>query len=40
MAASKKSVGSGKSPKPSPKADSKVAATKITPTKMHTTVVL
>jgi len=40
MAVSKKSVGSGKTPKQSPKpANTKVAATKITPAKMHTTAI-
>jgi len=40
MAVTKKTVASSKSPKPSPKAGAKKAsATKITPTKMHTTVV-
>jgi len=38
MAATKKSVKSGKSPKPSKKAGSpKVAATKVTTSKLHTT---
>ncbi len=38
MAVTKKTVGSGKSPKPAAKpGGKKVAATKVTPAKMHTT---
>ena len=41
MAVTKKTVGTGKSPKPATKSGStKVAATKITTAKIHTTVVV
>ena len=41
MAVVKKTVGSSKNPKPTgKKGEAKAAATKITPAKMHTTVVI
>lgn len=41
MAVTKKTVGTTKAPKPSPKArTTKVAATKIIPTRMHSTEVI
>lgn len=40
MAVSKKTVGGSKKPKPAKSASSKVAATKITTGKIHTTLVI